>query len=46
MICKDTVEEKILRYQDTKRQIATNIIQTDESIIKKINKEQILDLFS
>ncbi len=46
MICKNTVEEKILALQDTKKQIAENIIQTDESVLKKINKEDILNLFS
>jgi hypothetical protein len=46
MICKDTVEEKIMSYQNTKRLIASSIIQTDESVLKKINKEDILSLFS
>lgn len=46
MICKDTVEEKILLLQDSKKQIAENIIQTDESVLKKINREDILSLFS
>ena len=46
MICKDTVEEKILAYQNTKKQLAENIIQTDESVLKSINREDILNLFS
>lgn len=46
MICKNTIEEKIMNYQDSKKEIAENIIQTDESIIKKINKNDIISLFS
>ncbi len=46
MICKDTIEEKIMTYQNSKKQLAENIIQTDESILKSINREDILNLFS
>lgn len=34
MICKNTVEEKILLLQNKKKKIAGDIIQTDESILK------------
>jgi SNF2 family DNA or RNA helicase len=46
MICKDTVEEKIIALQDKKKKIAGDIIQTDESILKKLNKKDINELFS
>ena len=46
MICKDTVEEKILDYQDQKRQVASNIIRSDESFVSKMNIQSIRDLFS
>ena len=46
MICKDTVEEKILTLQDKKRKIAGDIIQTDESILAKLNQNDINELFS
>ncbi len=46
MICKDTVEEKILTLQNKKKKIAGDIIQTDESILKKLNKSDISELFS
>ena len=46
MICKNTVEEKILALQQKKKKIAGDIIQTDESILKKLNKKDINELFS
>ncbi len=46
MICKNTVEEKILTLQNKKKKIAGDIIQTDESIFKKLNQNDISELFS
>lgn len=46
MICTNTVEEKIIALQDKKKKIAGDIIQTDESILKKLNKNDINELFS
>ena len=46
MICKNTVEEKILALQDKKKKVAEDIIRTDESIMKKLNRDDIKDLFS
>ncbi len=46
MICKDTVEEKILKLQAKKIKIATDIIQTEENIMKKIDVNDIKKLFS
>ncbi len=46
MICKNTVEEKIIALQNKKKKIAGDIIQTDESILKKLNKDDINELFS
>lgn len=45
MICKNTVEEKILTLQKKKKQIASNIIQTDESFMKSITQSDIEQLF-
>lgn len=45
MICKDTVEEKILNYQKRKLKIASDIIHTDESFMKSLTKEDISELF-
>lgn len=46
MICTDTVEEKILDLQSKKIKIAGDIIQSDESILKKLDKQDITDLFA
>ncbi|OQY04182.1 MAG: hypothetical protein B6I20_03520 [Bacteroidetes bacterium 4572_117] len=46
MICKNTVEEKILKLQAKKKKIATDIIQTDENIMKTIDTNDIKELFS
>lgn len=46
MICKNTVEEKIIALQNKKKKIASDIIQTDESLLKKLNKNDISELFS
>jgi SNF2 family DNA or RNA helicase len=45
MICKDTLEEKIMNYKGKKQAVADAIIQTDESIMKQISKDDIMDLF-
>lgn len=46
MICKDTIEEKILKLQDRKRKLSEDIISTDESFAKKITKKDLEELFS
>lgn len=46
MICKDTVEEKILNLQKKKKKIAGEIVQTDENIMKTLKTEDIKHLFS
>lgn len=46
MIAKDSVEEKILLLQDTKRELADQIISSEKSFIKKITAEDITALFS
>ncbi len=46
MICKDTIEEKIMKYQAKKKQIASDIITTDESFVKQLKKTDIEDLFN
>lgn len=45
MICKDTLEEKILEIQDHKRKLAGELIPTDEGVLKSLGKEDLLKLF-
>ncbi|MFN8344534.1 MAG: SNF2-related protein [Spirosomataceae bacterium] len=46
MICKDTVEEKIVQLQERKRAIADDLISTEAGFLKKLSKDDILGLFS
>src|SRR5690606_27373147 len=45
MICKDSIEEKILHMQAGKKELADSLIQTDSSVLKALNKEELLRLF-
>ncbi len=46
MICKDTVEEKIVELQNRKMKMVKDIISTDDSILKSLTKSDIVNLFS
>lgn len=46
LICKNTIEEKIIKLQNKKKQLASDIIQTDDKIMKSIDKSSLMDLFS
>ena len=45
-ISKDTVEEKILALQNKKLQLVTDLISTDETVIKNLTKADIESLLS
>jgi SNF2 family DNA or RNA helicase len=45
-ITRNSVEEKILALQEKKKLLADNIIETDESIIKHIDVDEIMDLLN
>ncbi|MDE1192508.1 MAG: SNF2-related protein, partial [Arachidicoccus sp.] len=46
MICKDTVEDKILQLQEKKRALANDLISDDGGFVKNLTKEDIEYLFS
>lgn len=46
MICKDTVEEKILQLQQRKKQLANELVTEDAGFIKKLTREDVEFLFS
>lgn len=46
MICKDSVEEKILALQQRKQMIADDLISEDTGFVKKLTEEDIAFLFS
>jgi len=46
MICKDTIEEKIMLLQDKKRSLAKDLIADDATFIKSLSREDVEYLFS
>jgi non-specific serine/threonine protein kinase len=46
MICKNTIEDKILQLQDRKRILAKELISDDNSFVKSLSKEDVEYLFS
>lgn len=45
MICKDTVEEKILRLQEKKKMLADDLIHEDAGFVKNLSRDDIEFLF-
>ncbi len=46
LICKNTVEEKIIVLQQRKKKLAEELVNEDESFIKSLSEEDIAYLFS
>lgn len=46
LICKDTIEEKVLELQKAKRELADSIVNSDVNTQIKITKDDILELLS
>jgi non-specific serine/threonine protein kinase len=46
MICKDTIEDKILQLQERKRSLAKDLISDDEGFVKNLTKADVEYLFS
>lgn len=45
MICSDTIEEKILRMQAEKKHLASELIQSEESLLKSMDTRALWELF-
>lgn len=45
LICKDTIEEKILALQEVKKDLADSLILENENLISKMSIDEILELF-
>jgi len=45
MICKDTVEEKILQLQERKKMLADELIQEDAGFVKNLSRDDVEFLF-
>ncbi|MET1053911.1 MAG: SNF2-related protein [Pedobacter sp.] len=46
LICPDTIEEKIMQLQETKKELVSDLIQTDGSLLKSLTRNDLLKLFS
>jgi non-specific serine/threonine protein kinase len=46
MICKDTIEEKILQLQERKKAVAKDLINVESGFIKALDRDDVRDLFS
>lgn len=46
MICKDTIEDKIIQLQDKKRALAKDLISDDSTFVKALTREDVEYLFS
>ena len=46
MICRDTVEEKILQLQERKKSLASDLIADETGFVKQLTREDVDYLFS
>ncbi len=46
LICKETIEEKMLQLQERKRALANELVSDDNAILKRLTREDIEFLFS
>ena len=46
MICKNSIEEKIIKLQERKKEVAEQIVKSESSLLKSLTKDDIEDLFS
>ncbi len=46
MICEDTIEEKIVKLQESKKNLADEIVSTDNMSLSTLSKEDLMDLLS
>jgi SNF2 family DNA or RNA helicase len=46
LICPDTIEEKILNLQESKRTLVEDLIKTDGNLLKSLSRTDLIELFS
>ncbi|MGA0555427.1 DEAD/DEAH box helicase [Larkinella sp. VNQ87] len=44
LICPDTIEEKMLQLQETKKERADQLVKTDAALLKTLNRSDLLNL--
>ena len=45
MICRDTIEEKIVSLQQKKKQLSEDLVSEEEGFVKQLSQEDITFLF-
>jgi SNF2 family DNA or RNA helicase len=45
MICRDTIEEKIVYLQQRKKQLSEDLVSEEEGFVKRLSEEDITFLF-
>jgi|TARA_R110000737_G_scaffold342281_1_gene366979 SNF2 family DNA or RNA helicase len=45
LICPNTLEEKIMRMQESKKELADDLVRTDASVIKSLSNDDLINLF-
>ena len=46
LICPDTIEEKIMKLQESKKDLVNDLIKTDETILKSLSKNDLIGFFT
>jgi non-specific serine/threonine protein kinase len=46
LICKDSIEEKILQLQQKKKSLSADLISDENGFVKKLTKDDVAYLFS
>ena len=44
LICPNTVEEKIQKLQETKKELVKEVVKTDNALLKGMSKKELLGL--
>jgi len=44
LICPDTIEEKIMKLQTSKKDLAEDLVRTDVSVLKSLSRKDLMDL--
>lgn len=45
LICPDTIEDKIMLLQESKKELAEDLVRTDASVLKSLSREDLVSLF-
>ncbi|HPM02943.1 MAG TPA: hypothetical protein PK816_12385, partial [Candidatus Cloacimonadota bacterium] len=45
LIVKNSIEDKIIKLQESKKELVESLISEDKSLFKSLNKKELLELF-